>query len=130
VRSHGSLYPSRFRRTTIRCFAFIAAGPTFGYLEVEEIKTIPGTPRSHAFVERLIGTIRRGYLDRIWFWKQIDLERQLDDYQRFYNQYRCHTGLGEVTPAHRGGAAPPLAHLDSYRWRPHCNGLFHTPIAA
>jgi len=36
-------------------------------LEVDEIKTIPGTPRSHAFVERLIGTIRREYLDRIWF---------------------------------------------------------------
>jgi transposase InsO family protein len=33
-------------------------------LEVDEIKTIPGTPRSHAFVERLIGTIRREFLDR------------------------------------------------------------------
>ena len=28
-------------------------------LDVNEIKTIPRTPRSHAFVERLIGTIRR-----------------------------------------------------------------------
>ena len=33
-------------------------------LEVDEIKAIPGTPRSHAFVERLIGTVRREYLDR------------------------------------------------------------------
>jgi transposase InsO family protein len=33
-------------------------------LEVGEIKAIPGTPRSHAFVERLIGTVRREYLDQ------------------------------------------------------------------
>jgi putative transposase len=100
-------------------------------LEVGEIKTTPSTPRSHAFVERLIGTIRREYLDRLWFWHQSDLERKLEDYQRFYNQYRCHTGLGGLTPTRRSGApAPPFAHLDSYRWRPHCHGLFHTRIAA
>ena len=33
-------------------------------LEVEEIKTLPGTPHSHAFIERLIGTIWREFLDR------------------------------------------------------------------
>ncbi len=33
-------------------------------LEVDEIKAIPWTPRSQAFVERLIGTVRRDYLDR------------------------------------------------------------------
>ncbi len=32
-------------------------------LEVDEVKSIPCTPRSHAFIERLIGTIRREYLD-------------------------------------------------------------------
>ena len=100
-------------------------------LEVDEIKTIPGTPRSHAFVERLIGTIRREYLDRIWFWNQPDLERKLEDYKVFYNQFRCHTGLTGVTPAQRSGAPPsPLARLNSYRWRQHCNGLFQTPAAA
>jgi transposase InsO family protein len=100
-------------------------------LEVDEIKTIPGTPRSHAFVERLIGSIRREYLDRIWFWNQSDLERKLDDYQLFYNRYRCHTGLGGVTPAQRSGApAPPLAHVNSYGWRQHCGGLFQTQAAA
>ena len=36
-------------------------------LEVDEIKAIPCTPRSHAFVERLIGTVRREYLDRTLF---------------------------------------------------------------
>jgi len=53
--------------------------------EVDEIKTIPCTPRSHAFVERLIGTIRREYLDRIWFWSQSDLDRKLEAYKTYYN---------------------------------------------
>ena len=100
-------------------------------LEVDEIKTIPCTPRSHAFVERLIGTVRREYLDQIFFWNQSDLERKLENYMAYYNQHRCHTGLAGVTPAQRSGASPPpIANLQSYRWRPHCNGLFQTPIAA
>src|SRR5216684_4320906 len=33
-------------------------------LEVTEIKTVPYVPLSHPFVERLVGTIRREYLDR------------------------------------------------------------------
>jgi len=100
-------------------------------LEVDEIKTIPATPRSHAFVERLIGTIRREYLDRICFWNQSDLERKLEDYKVFYNQYRCHTGLTGATPAQRSGApALPHACFDSYRWQQHCYGLFKTPAAA
>ncbi len=102
-----------------------------GVLEVAEIKTIPGTPPSHSFVVRLIRTIRREYLDRSWFWRQSDLQRKLDDYQAYYNQYRCQTGLGGVTPARRGGAPAPRLHtIDSYRWRPHCDVSFRTPTAA
>ena len=43
-------------------------------LEVTEIKSVPYVPLSHPFVERLIGTIRREYLDRILFWTTADLE--------------------------------------------------------
>ena len=92
---------------------------------------IPCTPRSHAFVERLIGTVRREYLDRTLFWNQSDLEWKLENYKVYYNQHRCHSGLVGATPAQRSGAAPPpIANLQSYRWRQHCNALFQTPIAA
>jgi len=97
-------------------------------LEIDEIKSIPGTPRSHAFIERLIGTIRREYLDQTLFWNQGDLERKLGSYKVYYNRYRCHTGLAGINPAQRSGApAHSIADLDLYRWRKHCNGLFHTP---
>jgi putative transposase len=100
-------------------------------LEIDEIKTIPCTPKSHAFIEGLIGTIRREYLDQTLFWNQGDLERKLDRYKVYYNRYRCHTGLAGITPTQRSGAPPhPIANLNSYRWRQHCDGLFQTPAAA
>jgi transposase InsO family protein len=100
-------------------------------LEIDEIKSIPGTPRSHPFIERLIGTIRREYLDQTLFWNQGDLVRKLDSYKVYYNRYRCHTGVAGITPAQRSGAPPhPIAKLHLYRWRKHCNGLFQTPAAA
>jgi hypothetical protein len=39
-------------------------------LEVSEIKTVPYVPLSHPFVERLIGSIRREFLDQMLFWRQ------------------------------------------------------------
>jgi transposase InsO family protein len=32
-------------------------------LDIEELKSVPFAPRSHPFIERLIGTLRREYLD-------------------------------------------------------------------
>lgn len=61
-------------------------------LDVTEIKTVPYVPLSHPFVERLIGTIRREYLDRMLFWNVADLETKLTDFQHFYNAHRTHAG--------------------------------------
>jgi hypothetical protein len=45
--------------------------------QIQEIKTVPYVPLSHPFVESLIGTIRREYLDRTLFWTATDLENKL-----------------------------------------------------
>ncbi len=37
-------------------------------IDVEEIKSVPGHPTSHPFVERVIGTCRKEVLDRTLFW--------------------------------------------------------------
>jgi len=50
-------------------------------LDVMEVKTVPYVPVSHPFVERLIGTIRREYLDRILFWTAVDLESKLSEFR-------------------------------------------------
>jgi putative transposase len=54
-------------------------------LGVTEIKTVPYAPMSHPFVERLIGTIRREYLDRTLFWTGSDLESKLSEFKNYYN---------------------------------------------
>ena len=62
-------------------------------LEITEIKTVPYTPWSHPFVERLIGTIRRECLDRLLFWTATDLELKLTVFRDYYNGHRSHAGL-------------------------------------
>src|SRR5210317_483186 len=95
-------------------------------LDVDEIKTVPYTPLSHPFVERLIRTIRREYLDHMLFWNAVDLERKLADFQQYYNRHRVHQSLGGNTPAVVSGKTQPLrAELSTYSWTSHCNGLFH-----
>ena len=98
-------------------------------LEVTEIKTLPYVPLSHPFVERLIGTIRREYLDRTLFWSTIDLERKLLDFQHYYNAHRTHSGLNGRLPDPTESSSYPL-NFGSYRWRSHCRGMFQTPFAA
>jgi transposase InsO family protein len=95
---------------------------------VEAIKTVPYAPRSHPFVERPIGTIRRECLDRTLFWTAADLEMKLGDFQRYFSGHRA--GLGGRTPEPRTGEDRVRASVSQYRWRPHCRGLYQTPIAA
>jgi hypothetical protein len=44
-------------------------------LDVAEIKTVPYVPLSHPFVERLVGTLRREYLDPLLSKLTEDLAR-------------------------------------------------------
>jgi hypothetical protein len=97
---------------------------------VTEIKTVPHVPLSHPFVERLIGTIRREYLDRTLFWTTADLENKLLDFQTYFNEHRAHTGRQGRTPEQDTRLPRPVADLHCYGWQRHCRGLYHTPMAA
>ena len=100
-------------------------------MEVEQLKSVRFAPVSHPFVERLIGTIRREYLDRVFFWNAVDLARKLSEYKDYYNAHRVHRSLGGITPAQCAGASSAApASLVCYTWRQHCRGLFRTPIPA
>jgi hypothetical protein len=70
---------------------------------------VPYVPLSQPFVERLIGTVRREYLDRVLFWTTADLETKLLDFHIIYfNAHRTHAGLdGRLPePRIRGSASP------------------------
>ena len=99
-----------------------------GILEVTEIKSVPYVPLSHPFVERLIGTVRREYLDHILFWTTADLENKLLDFRTYFNNHRTHDSLEGRTPD--TSVSRPIANLHSIRWQPHCRALYQTPVAA
>jgi putative transposase len=100
-------------------------------LEIDEIKTVPHVPLSHPFVERLIGTMRREFLDHVLFWNGRDLEQKLADFKVYYNAARCHSSLDGHTPltfAEKRTAAP--ADLNHICWASHCRDLVQLPVAA
>jgi transposase InsO family protein len=68
------------------------------------LKTVPYLPRSHPFVERLIGTVRRECLDHVLFWNGHDLERKLGHFQAYSNEARRHASLDGHTPLTFAGA--------------------------
>ena len=100
-------------------------------LEIDELKTVPYVPCSHPFVERIIGTIRREFLDHVPFWNARDLERKLAEFQAYYNAARSHATLDGYAPLTFADRRP-VAHSDlSYvRWVSHCRGLVQLPVAA
>lgn len=86
---------------------------------------------SHPFVERLIRTIRREYLDQVLFWNASDLQRKLEEFRHYYNTHRVHTSLNGDTPSEISGEA--IFHrtdLNQFRWKSHVRGLYQLPIAA
>lgn len=94
-------------------------------LEIEEIKTVPYTPISHPFVERLIGTVRRELLDQTLFWNSVDLERKLSNFKDYYNQHRTHSGRNGKTPIEREFKT---LNFNSFGWKNYCRGLFSLPF--
>jgi hypothetical protein len=100
-------------------------------LNVDEIKTVPHVPLSHPFVKRLMGTVRREFLDHVLFWNKCDLERKLTEFQMYYDAARRHASLEGCTPLEfSGGHAVPRADLDQVRWMSHCRGMVQLPVAA
>jgi hypothetical protein len=88
-------------------------------------------PWSHPFVERLIGTVRREFLDQVLFWNARDLERKLTEFQVYDNAARSHASLKGYAPltfATGHNVAP--ADLNDVRWVSHGRDLVQLPIGA
>jgi len=127
----GQARPMRISTDNDPLFRFHSWLANLRVLDIVEIKSVPYVPVSHPFIERLIGTLRREYLDRLFFWNAVDLTRKLETFRDYYNEFRVHRSLDGTTPAQRAGAALPRpAALNTYTWRQHCQGLFQTPMAA
>src|SRR5215471_15512586 len=113
-----------------RCLNSIAGKPTCAFCKSRACAACATRPCRIRFIERLIGTVRREYLDQMFFWNRADLEQKLEDFQGYYNQFRVHQSLEGETPVGKaGGPTAEPARLEHYRWQSHCHGLFELPIA-
>src|SRR5262245_61684117 len=61
----------------------------------------PRSPWQNAYVERVIGTLRRECLDHVLIYGERHLRRILTLYSLYYNETRTHLGLGKDTPLRR-----------------------------
>ena len=65
---------------------------------IEEVITAPRSPWQNAYVERVIGSIRRDCLDHIVIFNERHLRRVLSSYVDYYQRTRTHLSLDKDCP--------------------------------
>jgi transposase InsO family protein len=91
-------------------------------LGIRELLTTAQSPWQNAYVERLIGSIRRECLDHVIIVNEAGLRRVLKSYFHYYERYRTHLSLGKDAPISR-----PIHHRTMGRVIeiPQVGGLHH-----
>ena len=89
---------------------------------IAEVITAPRSPWQNAYVERVIGSIRRECLDHIVIFNESHLRRVLSSYVDYYQRTRTHLSLDKDCPASR-----PIQHRSVGRVVaiPKVGGLHH-----
>ncbi len=77
-------------------------------LSIEEVLSAPASPWQRAYVERLIGSIRRDCLDHVVIVGERHLRTILKSYLEYYHRSRTHLALAEDTPEPRAVQPPEL----------------------
>ncbi len=126
----GKTLPKRISSDNDPLFTFHRWQANLRILNIEEIKSVPYTPISHPFVERLIRSIRNDMLDQTLFWTADDLQIKLNKYLKYYNENRSHWALNSKTPNNKIGISKKIININNYRWEKHLNGLISLPKAA
>ena len=114
----GAGFPRRVSTDNAPYFRFHRWCANLRILGIDHLRSVPGVPASHPFIERLIGTIRREFLDHTLFWDEQDLVRKLAAFTDYYNRHRAHAGVRGRTPAEAAGAPAPMrADLLNHAWK-------------
>ncbi len=91
-------------------------------LGLEEVITAPRSPWQNAYVERVIGSIRRDCLDHVVVISDRQLRRILKEYLSYYNQVRTHLSLHKDAPVPSSAKPPDLGRVTKIR---RVGGLHH-----
>ena len=87
---------------------FTHVATTIERMNIQEVRTAARSPWQNAYVERVIGSIRRECVDHVIVMNAAGLHRVLTEYVAYYMRSRTHLGLGKDTPVTRP-VAPPSA---------------------
>jgi transposase InsO family protein len=89
---------------------------------IDDVLTAPRSPWQNAFVDRVIGSIRRECLDHVTVWNERSLRRHLQQYLADDDGWRTHPSLDKDAPVPR--AVQPLT-CGTIVQVPHLRGLYH-----
>lgn len=70
-------------------------------MHITAVRTAPRSPWRNAYVERVIGSIRRECLDHVIVVHEAGLRRVLAQYVRYYMYARTHLSLATDSPVPR-----------------------------
>ena len=91
-------------------------------LGIHEVLSTPRSPWQRAYVERVIGSIRRECLDHVIVFQENSLRRTLASYFDYYHRSRTHLSLGKDTPEPRPIQLPEIGSVVAV---PQVGGLHH-----
>lgn len=95
---------------------------TAKWMGIHEVLTAPRSPWLNAYVERLIGSVRRECLDHVIVFHEVGLRGILKDYFQYYEKHRTHLSLEKDTPKGRPIEPPALGKVIEI---PQVGGLHH-----
>jgi transposase InsO family protein len=89
-------------------------------MSIRDRPIAPRSPWQNAYVERLIGSIRRDCLDHLIIFNEAHLRRVLFTYKRYYNDVRTHLALDKDAPLGRA-----IQRTGTITRAPYLGGLHH-----
>ena len=89
---------------------------------IKQVLSAPRSPWQRAYVERLIGSIRRECLDHMIVFGERSLHQYLSGYADYYHRWRTHLALGKDAPETRRAQRPTEGHVVELR---ELGGLHH-----
>ena len=91
-------------------------------MAIEEVVTAPRSPWQNAYVERIIGSIRRECLDHVIVFDERHLRRVLSAYFEYHHHSRTHLSLAKDCPEPRLIQPPSTGTVVAF---PQVGGLHH-----
>ena len=101
---------------------FADVATTIAAMNTQVVRTAPRSPWQNAYVERVIGSIRRQCLDHVIVMNAAGLRRVLRDYVAYYLRSRTHLALDKETPCPRLVTPPSAGRIVAI---PVVGGLHH-----